>query len=101
MTQGVALFCKLSRCKKTCSWSQNPKRPCPPEEHSCTAWIDSEAILESNPPQRNLRLSLKNDELCQAFITKEITFDIDILQVDGNNVLLNLINSGDQILYEY
>jgi hypothetical protein len=63
--------------------------------------IDSEAILESNPPQRNLRLSLKNEEDCEAFITKEITFDINKLQVDGNKVLLNLTNSGDQILYEY
>ncbi len=63
--------------------------------------IDSEAILESNPPQRNLRLSLKNEELCEAYITKEITFDINKLQVDGNKVLLNLTNSGDQILYEY
>jgi hypothetical protein len=63
--------------------------------------IDSEAILESNPPQRNLRLSLKNEEDCEAFITKEITFDINNLQVDGNKVLLNLTNSGDQILYEY
>ena len=63
--------------------------------------IDSEAILESNPPQRNLRLSLKNIELCEAYITKEITFDINKLQVVGNRVLLNLTNSGDQILYEY
>jgi hypothetical protein len=63
--------------------------------------IDSESILESNPPQRNLRLSLKNEELCEAYITKEITFDINKLQVDGNKVLLNLTNSGDQILYEY
>ena len=42
--------------------------------------IDSEDILESNPPQRNLRLSLKNEELCLAYITKELTFDISNLQ---------------------
>jgi hypothetical protein len=63
--------------------------------------IDSEDILESNPPQRNLRLSLKNEELCEAYITKELTFDISNLQVDGNKVQLNLTNSDKNILYEY
>lgn len=63
--------------------------------------IDSGALLYSNPPQRNLRLSLKNEELCEAYITKELTFDIRELQVEGNQVLLNIINSDDQILYEY
>ena len=63
--------------------------------------IDSEDILESNPPQRNLRLSLKNEELCEAYITKEMTFDISNLQIDGNKVQLNLTNSDENILYEY
>lgn len=64
--------------------------------------IDSEDILKSNPPQRNLRLSLKNEELCEAYITKELTFDISNLQVDGNKVQLNLTNSENlNILYEY
>ncbi|RLD45052.1 MAG: hypothetical protein DRI89_02210 [Bacteroidetes bacterium] len=63
--------------------------------------IDAAIILESNPPQRNLRLSLKNEESCLAYITKEITFDISELQIDGNKVLLNIVNSGDQILFEY
>ncbi len=63
--------------------------------------IDSELILESNPPQRNLRLSLKNEEECEAYITKELTFDINNLKIDGNQVLLNITNSDDQILYEY
>jgi hypothetical protein len=44
---------------------------------------------------------LKNDELCAAVIGKEMTFDISQLQVNGNRVLLNITNSGDQILYEY
>lgn len=28
--------------------------------------IDSENVFESNPPQRNLRLSLRNEEACQT-----------------------------------
>jgi hypothetical protein len=63
--------------------------------------IDAGMIFYSNPPQRPLRLSLKNDELCAAVIGKEMTFDISQLQVTGNRVLLNFTNSGDQILYEY
>jgi hypothetical protein len=63
--------------------------------------IDSEVVLYSYPPQRNLRLSLKNKELCLAHIEKEITFDVKNLQVPGNKVLLNIANSGSQILYEY
>lgn len=63
--------------------------------------IDAGLIFYSNPPQRPLRLSLKNDELCAAVIGKEMTFDISQLQVTGNRVLLNITNSGDQILYEY
>ncbi|NOQ27086.1 MAG: hypothetical protein GQ564_17125 [Bacteroidales bacterium] len=63
--------------------------------------IDADVILESYPPQRNLRLSLKNEELCEAYITKEISFDISELQVDGNQVLLNINNFESQILYVY
>ncbi|MFT5166375.1 MAG: hypothetical protein ACI8P3_001606 [Saprospiraceae bacterium] len=63
--------------------------------------IDSGDIMESQPPQRTLRLSLKDEEECEAYITKELTFDISDLMVDGNQVLLNITNSNDQLLYEY
>lgn len=63
--------------------------------------VDSEEIFESNPPQRNLKLFLKNQEDCEAFITKEMSFDISNLQVDGNQVRLNITNAEENILYEY
>jgi len=64
--------------------------------------IDSGNVFESDPPQRNLRLSLKNEEVCLALITQELTFDISNLQVmDANGVVLNVTNSDDSILYEY
>ncbi|GGX03644.1 hypothetical protein [Aquimarina muelleri] len=63
--------------------------------------IDSEEILESDPPQRNLKVSLKNEELCQAVITKEITFGISELRVEETKILLNIKNSDDKLLYEY
>ena len=62
--------------------------------------IDSGDIMESNPPQRNLRLSLKNEESCEAYITKELTFDITNLKIDGNKVQLNILSSEENILYE-
>lgn len=63
--------------------------------------IDSGYLLYSDPPQRNLRLSLDNNELCDAYIGKEITFDVKKLQVSGNEVLLNITNSNTQISYKY
>ncbi|WNW02347.1 hypothetical protein RRF68_02680 [Tenacibaculum sp. HL-MS23] len=64
-------------------------------------FIDSENIMESNPPQRNLKLLFKNNELCEAYITKELAFDISNLKVDGNKVQLNIVNLEKNILYEY
>lgn len=63
--------------------------------------IDSEAILESNPAQRNLKLILKNNEACLAIVTKELTFDISNLQTKSNNVILNISNYNQSILYKY
>ncbi len=63
--------------------------------------VASEIIFFSLPPGRNLRLSLKNEELCQAIITKELTFDISTLQADGDEVILNITNSDETIMYEY
>lgn len=63
--------------------------------------FDSGEVLYSDPPQRNIRLSLRNKEMCEAFITREISFDVSALQVNGNRLLLNLSNSGTQIVYTY
>lgn len=62
--------------------------------------IDSGNIAESYHCQRTLRLSLNNDELCDAVPTKEISFDIKDLQIiDDNKLILHV--SGEEILYEY
>ncbi len=62
--------------------------------------IDAEQILESEPIQRRLRLSLKNEELCQAFIMREVTFDLSALLTDHNPIRLNITDWDDIILYE-
>ena len=71
-----------------------------------SAWevelIASEDILEANPPQRNLKFILTNQELCTAVIQQEMTFDITNLQVANNNsVLLSIVGITEPILYEY
>jgi len=63
--------------------------------------IDSGALMESNPPQRNLILSLKNEEGCEAYITKEVVFDISELKVKGDRVWLNINNANHGTLYTY
>lgn len=70
-----------------------------------TSWevklIDSGVLMYSNPPQRNLILSLKNEEICGAYITKEMVFDISDLKIKGDKVWLNLPNSDQGILYTF
>lgn len=62
--------------------------------------IDWEAVAESIPCQRTLRLSLNDIGECEAYFEKEISFNIKDLQIQGNHsVQLNI--SGKSILYEY
>jgi hypothetical protein len=39
--------------------------------------------------------------MCEAFLTREMAFDISNLQVEGNQVLLNIVNSDKSVLYQY
>lgn len=70
-----------------------------------SAWeinlIDANVVMESYPVQRNIRLSLRNLEECDAVISKTVSFDISPLQLDYDEILLNLTNSDDQLLYKY
>ncbi len=63
--------------------------------------FDSGAILESLPIQRELILSLKNIEECDAYFVREYTFDLTNLQVEDNSVLLKITNVNREILYQY
>jgi len=63
--------------------------------------IDSDGIIETSPPERTIRITLFNNEACLAFLTKEVSFDITALQVDGNQVILNIVNSNDSVTYNY
>ena len=62
--------------------------------------IDSEAVAESLPCQRALRLCLGHIGICAAYFENEISFNIESLQIQGNrSVQLNIL--GKSILYEY
>ena len=64
--------------------------------------IDSEIVMKSNPVQRNIRLSFKDTDPCEAYITKEISFDLTSIQSsEYNQIILNLTNWGESILYSY
>ncbi|TSE09878.1 hypothetical protein [Aquimarina algiphila] len=64
--------------------------------------VDANRIAESNPEQRDLRILLKNEELCNAFILKTYSFDLRPIRItNSNKVLLNLEFWDEQILYEY
>ena len=64
--------------------------------------IDSENIAESFPPQRYLKLNLYNNEVCLAVFTKEESFDLTALRVEGTNeVLLNFEGFEESVLYTY
>lgn len=62
--------------------------------------IDSGAVAESFPVQRYLRLSLKNEEICSAYFTKTVSFDISALKEGEEKVLFNIQNYDSQVLFE-
>jgi len=65
--------------------------------------IDSEGVMESLPPQRNLKLILTNSEACLAVFTKTQSFDLTQLRVeeDENEVILNIEGFPESITYSY
>lgn len=66
-----------------------------------TDLVDLGGIAESIPPQRELKLRLINQELCLAWITKTVSFNVAPLQVDGGKVLLDLEGWEEGIFYIY
>lgn len=63
--------------------------------------IDADRVAESNPEQRDLKVLLENEELCNAIVFKTYTFDLRPVRTGNNVVLLNLESWEEQIRYEY
>lgn len=62
--------------------------------------VSSGKVLYSNPPQMHLRFNFENSELCEAYITKEKSFDLSVLEFGGGQVILHIENIDQSILYE-
>ena len=64
--------------------------------------VDSGVVAESLPEQRNLKFKLVNEELCLAIFSREVSFDLTPLQVDGSNeVVLNIEGFNTSLSYKY
>ena len=63
--------------------------------------IDGGRVAESTPEQRDLKISLINNELCNALVTRTYTFDLRPIRTNNDVVLLNLDLWEEQIRYEY
>jgi len=63
--------------------------------------IDSQGIKESDPPQRDLKLWLANDEPCEGEFLGEVSFEVSNLQIVNSNSLILNINDSIKIVYNY
>lgn len=64
--------------------------------------IGAEEVAESFPPQRAIRLSLEDNDFCEALVTDTLRYDLKLARVFGvNEVFLNLEGWNEPILYTY
>ena len=63
--------------------------------------VGSADILYSDPPQRQIRLSLKNNEICQAVFGKTMTFNLKPSRISSGEIILNLTGWNSPIRYKY
>ncbi|MFD1615234.1 hypothetical protein [Gelatiniphilus marinus] len=64
--------------------------------------VDSGAIAETSIPQRDLKFQLINNEICEAYIVKTISFNLKPLQVDGDQeIILNIEGLESPFNYKY
>ena len=54
------------------------------------------------PLQRDLKMELINEDLCDANFIKTVSFDLIPLQLEGQDLLpLNIYGWNEQVIYEY
>ena len=68
------------------------------EEHLFS--VDS--FYTTFPYKRALKMELINEELCEAYFIKKVSFDLLPLQLEGQDLLpLNIYGWNEQVIYEY
>ncbi|MFT3902767.1 MAG: hypothetical protein QM727_06315 [Niabella sp.] len=74
---------------------------CDPKGWS-TKLVSVEGIAKSNPPQRDIRLALTNDQDCLAFFSVKQAFNISNIKVSGYDKLtINLDGYEKPLRYSY
>lgn len=64
--------------------------------------VDADALADSNPQQRFIKLALTNNELCTAVFSKTVSFDITPLRAMGTKSLrLKLDRLDKSLIYNY
>ena len=63
--------------------------------------VGSADLLYSDPPQRQIRLSLNNKQLCQAVFAKTMTFNLKPSRINSGEIILNLAGWNSPIRYKY
>ena len=54
------------------------------------------------PLQRDLKMELINEESCEAYFIKTVSFNLIPLQIDGQNIVpLNIYGWNEQVSYDY
>lgn len=66
------------------------------------ALIAAEAVLYSMPPQRNLFLSLQDDDPCEMLRNETLYYDLHSIQLNElNEIHLHLAGWSEAIIYRY
>jgi len=63
--------------------------------------VDADRISETGIPQRDLKVFLDNNELCNAITAMTISFELTPLRTDDKIIMLNLEKWNSQIEYSY
>jgi hypothetical protein len=64
--------------------------------------LTTDAVMESNPPQKNLKVEVLNNEACLAIFQKTKVFDLTPIQNNGDSeIILNIEGWLNPVNYEY
>lgn len=63
--------------------------------------VASESVIKTLPPKREVRLSMENEEMCQAYFVKEMTFDVKDLRSSEDKTFLIMVNADTTLLYDF
>ena len=63
--------------------------------------VDADRIAETAIPQRDLKVFLENTETCNAIAELTVSFEINSLRTNENEIRLNLEKWDSQLTYSY